>query len=109
MERSSSLLAGTCLAISALAIAMFPGKSEARPNCPTCMAGYEACLASGASNCDTRYAACLRWCPYLVKAGTASLTAADKQPQNESQSIALKNFEANSTPITLTPAVNIEG
>jgi hypothetical protein len=109
MERSNSLLAGTCIAISALAIAMFPGKSEARPNCPTCLAGYEACLASGASDCDTRYAACLRWCPYPAKTDAASSTVAKGLIRGEPQPIALEKSEPNSTPITLTRVANVDG
>lgn len=97
MERSNSLLAGTCLAISALAIAMFPGKSEARPNCPTCMAGYEACLSSGASDCDKRYAACLRWCP--AKAGGAALKSGAEPVQPLLHSVAQDTSDARFMPV----------
>lgn len=108
MERSNSLLAGACLAMSALAIAMFPGKSEARPNCPTCLSGYAACLASGASDCDTRYASCLRWCPSPLKSGTASFTAVERPIQIKPGSIALESSGASRS-ITPTRTANAEG
>ena len=55
----------TCLAIAAVAAgSLFSAQpATAQPNCPTCLAGYYACVASGNTNCDTTYATCLRFCP----------------------------------------------
>lgn len=55
----------SCLAIAmAAAGSLFSAKpAAALPNCNTCMPAYYACLASGRTDCDTAYAACLRWCP----------------------------------------------
>ena len=55
----------TCLAIAAVtAGSLFSARPAiAQPNCPTCLAGYHACVASGNPNCDTTYAVCLRFCP----------------------------------------------
>lgn len=64
MERVRYLLPGVGIAMIAGAIALLPGKSLAQPNCATCIPAYEACLASGATDCDDRYAVCLRYCPY---------------------------------------------
>jgi hypothetical protein len=55
----------TCLAIAAVAAgSLFSAKPAlAQINCGTCMPSYEACVASGRTDCDTTYAVCLRWCP----------------------------------------------
>ncbi len=37
--------------------------AEARIFCGQCVPAYERCVESGATNCDTQYATCLRWCP----------------------------------------------
>jgi hypothetical protein len=55
----------TCLAIAVVtAGSLFSAQpATAQPNCPTCLAAYYACVASGKTNCDTTYATCLRFCP----------------------------------------------
>ncbi|WP_157598924.1 MULTISPECIES: hypothetical protein [unclassified Rhodanobacter] len=60
----------TCLALAAVAAgSLFSSQpATAQPNCPTCMAAYYACVASGKTTCDTTYATCLRYCPVAVSA-----------------------------------------
>ncbi len=62
MMKFTSVLAGTGLAASMLALALIPAKAEAQPNCPTCLPGYYRCVESGAADCEVRYAVCLQWC-----------------------------------------------
>lgn len=50
-------------AIASMAVAgSFAGRAEAQPVCSVCYPAYESCVASGATDCDTRYAVCLRYC-----------------------------------------------
>lgn len=55
----------TCLAIAAVAAgSLFAARPAiALPNCSTCLRGYDSCVASGQTDCDSRYAVCLRYCP----------------------------------------------
>jgi hypothetical protein len=68
----------TCLALAAVAAgSLFSSRpATAQPNCPTCMAAYYACVASGKTTCDTTYATCLRYCPLTVS--TPKPTERDK-------------------------------
>lgn len=56
------------LAVVALASFGLSSTARALPNCNTCVPAYQACVTSGATDCDTRYAGCLRYCPVLVSA-----------------------------------------
>ncbi|MEE7548192.1 hypothetical protein HF319_15155, partial [Xanthomonas sp. Kuri4-1] len=55
------------LAVAAAALGA-AASAQARPNCDACVPDYQACVASGAADCDTRYAVCLAWCPAAVTA-----------------------------------------
>lgn len=59
------------IAAVALASLGLSTPASALPNCNTCVPAYQACLASGATDCDTRYAVCLRYCPAIVSASPA--------------------------------------
>lgn len=63
--------------IAAVALASLGLSTPARaiPNCDTCVPAYEACLASGATDCDTRYAVCLRYCPAALSASPGKTPA----------------------------------
>lgn len=56
------------LAVAAMASFGLSSTVRAQPNCNTCVPAYQACVASGATDCDTRYAVCLRYCPAFVSA-----------------------------------------
>ncbi|MGN6739299.1 hypothetical protein [Dyella sp.] len=56
------------LAVVALASFGLSTTAHALPDCNTCVPAYQACVASGATDCDTRYAVCLRYCPAFVSA-----------------------------------------
>ncbi|MCX7512971.1 hypothetical protein [Frateuria sp. STR12] len=64
----------TCSAIALAVAGSFFSASPAvaQPNCSSCVPAYEGCVASGATDCDTRYRVCLRFCPL------ASVSAPDK-------------------------------
>lgn len=62
--------------------------ATAQPNCPTCMKGYYACVASGNTNCDTTYALCLRLCPL------ASVSAPKPIKRDKPQERAIDNKSA---------------
>lgn len=69
------------LACSTLALAVAGSFFSAQPamaipNCNTCVPAYQACVASGATDCDTRYRVCLRYCP-------AALASAPDQPARQ--------------------------
>jgi hypothetical protein len=64
------------LAVVALASFGLSSAVRAQPNCNSCVPAYEACVASGATDCDTRYAVCLRFCPVLASATPAGKPAA---------------------------------
>lgn len=51
--------AGTDLA----ALVAFAAPANAMISCHRCIAAYQACVASGAGDCVTRDATCLRDCP----------------------------------------------
>lgn len=51
------------LALAAIFMGGFVSQASAVPNCRTCLTAYQGCVASGATNCETRYATCLAWCP----------------------------------------------
>ena len=72
----------TALVLTGVALVAGLAASPARalPNCDTCVPAYENCVASGATDCDTQYRACLRYCPVLRSDSTAKdrAYAADK-------------------------------
>lgn len=51
-----------CATVAALG--MFSHPAAARPDCNSCIPAYQECLESGEADCDSRYAVCLRFCPY---------------------------------------------
>ncbi len=58
---------GTLAVVAAAALGA-AASAQARPNCDACVPAYQACVASGAADCNTRYAVCLAWCPAAVTA-----------------------------------------
>lgn len=68
-----SLLAGS-LTLTAIASLAFSEESLAIPNCNSCVPAYQACVAAGNTDCETRYAVCLRWCPVeLISEGALGI------------------------------------
>jgi hypothetical protein len=78
----------TCSAV-ALAIAASFGMASpatAQPNCPTCLKGYQQCLASGVTTCDTTYAVCLSFCPLPLAAAPPVLRGRHVDPAKQQRS-----------------------
>lgn len=80
------------LAVVALASFGLSSTARALPNCKTCVPAYEACVASGATDCDTRYAGCLRFCPVIVYAtpvGKPTTLPAERPSQGKQEETRL--------------------
>lgn len=80
------------MAVVALASFGLSSNVRAQPNCNTCIPAYEACVASGATDCDTRYAVCLRFCPEFVSAmpaGKPTALPADRKVHGKQQETRL--------------------
>jgi hypothetical protein len=60
------------LMLTPLAVLGLSGQAQALPNCNACVPAYRACVASGKTDCDSRYATCLAWCPEAVTSAKAT-------------------------------------
>ena len=83
----------TAMALVVTAISfMHSAPANAQINCATCVPAYHFCQASGATDCDTRYARCIAWCPDARKAllGGTSLPYRDSLISNEKNALPIK-------------------
>jgi len=80
------------LVVVALASFGFSSSAHAQPDCNICMPAYDTCVASGATDCDTRFATCLRFCPAYASAvpvGKPTPLAADRKVAHKRQQMRL--------------------